>query len=208
MGLLKIVECKGYTRDEAFANLNFNPNHIAISGVNCTQAWTKIGRPLPGTKAFNIFITEQLAEKTKNVPGLGLYIVIDPPIQDIRKRPYSIINNPVEGTRDWTLVYQVREDDLNITELPSGSVNEDGDYIIDSTKTSIDIASIGKVIAECSSKAEALAEAKRLTTDNKRSYTIVPVKIPDLAKISAYCVYTPSAKAKEGTFIAFGFNEE
>ena len=40
MEILQIKECIGYTKDDAFKYLNFDPNHPLIKGTNCTQAWT------------------------------------------------------------------------------------------------------------------------------------------------------------------------
>lgn len=44
-----IKECQGYTKDEAFAFLKFNPNSPLIKGANATQAWNLAGRPMVGT---------------------------------------------------------------------------------------------------------------------------------------------------------------
>ena len=65
MGVLKIIECKGYTKEEAFAGLNFDPNNEIIPGVNATQAWNKAGRPIVGSVAFKRFITEELEKKVE-----------------------------------------------------------------------------------------------------------------------------------------------
>ena len=52
MSILKIVECKGYTKEEAFANLRFDPNSPIIPGTNATQAWNRAGKPIPGSLDF------------------------------------------------------------------------------------------------------------------------------------------------------------
>ena len=193
-----IKECQGYTKDEAFASLKFNPNSPLIKGANATQAWNLAGRPMIGTTKFKQFVVEQLADKTKFAPGYGIHIVMDSNVEDKRKRPYSVINNKTIGTREWKFKYQIREDliDFNIIE-------SDGDE-----DAIITVAERGMVIEECDSKAEALEIAKRLTTQNHKNYSIVAIKVPDKSPISAFVLYTPSKNARVGTFIACGINSE
>lgn len=205
---LKIVECKGFTKEQAFSTLDFSPNRISVRGSNATQAWNKAGNPIPGTYAFKQFAIQQLEEKTHNEPGTGLYIVIDSPVCDIRKRPYNVINVVTEGTRTWKIKYQVRGDKLIKDNLPTTTTDEAGEVVADSTTVNVSIAEIGTVYAEYDTKAEALYAAKELTTKFRRDFTIIPVKVPDIAPVAAYCVYTPSAGTKEGTFIAFGYNKD
>lgn len=208
MSLMKVQECKGFTKEEAFADLDFIPNYIAIPGTNCTQAWNKVGRPLPGTTDFKVFAAEQLAEKTKNVPGLGLYIVVDPPVQDTRRRPYTVINKVVGGTREWAIKYLIFEADIILDEFPTTTTDDNGDIVRDSSFTEPAIAEYGKIINIVDSKALALSTVKDLTAKNKKSYAFFAVKVPDRTPIAGYSIYTPSAGTKEGTYIAFGFNKE
>lgn len=208
MSSLKIKECKGFTKDEAFANLDFIPHHQAISGANCTQAWNKAGRPLPGTKDFKIFAVEQLAEKTKNAPGFGLYIVLDSPSPDTRRRPYSIINNVVDGTREWTFKYLIFQADIICSEFPITSTDDNGDIIKEGTFIEPTITKYGEVVEIVDSKAEAFARVKDLTSENRKSYAFYAVKVPDKMPIAGYSIYTPAQGTKIGTFIAFGYNEE
>lgn len=193
-----IKECQGYTKEEAFANLRFNPNSPLIKGANATQAWNLAGRPTIGTTKFKQFVAEQLADKTKFAPGYGIHIVMDSNVEDKRKRPYSVINNKTIGTREWKFKYQIREDIINYDIIESG----------DHEDVSITVAARGMVIEECDSKAEALEIAKQLTTQNHKHYSIAAIKVPDKSPISAFVLYTPSKNAKMGTFIACGVNEE
>ena len=39
--IIKIKECTGYTKEEAFAGLRFDPNNPLIKGANATQAWVQ-----------------------------------------------------------------------------------------------------------------------------------------------------------------------
>ena len=207
MDKLKIVECHGYTREEAFKDLNFDPACAAIRGNNATQAWIKYGKPIPGTLEFKRFVSQQLMEKTKCVPGLGLHIVLEQPVQDTRKRPYMLVNMIGKGTREWILKYEVREDDIIVDSLPSKSVDFDGTLVDGEEVPDISIAHVGPVIAVCDSKALAIAEAKRLTTLKRRNYSVIPVKVPDKTPISAFTLYTPASNTKEGIFIAFGIDK-
>lgn len=193
-----IKECQGYTKDEAFASLKFNPNSPLIKGANATQAWNLAGRPMVGTTRFKQFIVEQLADKTKFAPGYGIHIVMDSNVEDKRKRPYSVINNKTIGTREWKFKYQIREDIINFDIIESDGYED----------VNITIAERGMVIEECDSKAEALEIAKRLTTQNHKNYSIVAIKVPDKSPISAFVLYTPSKNARVGTFIACGINSE
>lgn len=193
-----IKECQGYTKDEAFASLKFNPNSPLIKGANATQAWNLAGRPMVGTTRFKQFVVEQLADKTKFAPGYGIHIVMDSNVEDKRKRPYSVINNKTIGTREWKFKYQIREDLINFDVIESDGYED----------VNITVAERGMVIEECDSKAEALEIAKRLTTQNHKNYSIVAIKVPDKSPISAFVLYTPSKNARVGTFIACGINSE
>lgn len=190
--LLKIKECEGYNPTEAFANLGFDPNNSLVQNPNVTTAWKRAGRPFPGTLKFKKFAIKQLNKKTRRTPGYGLYVVLDPPQEDTRLLPFKVINPKVEGKRNWTRVFFIREDEINVKE-------EDGEQIVD-------IVTEGNIITECYSKAEAIETMKQLTTMNHKSYSAMAVKVPDRDKLAAMCIYTPSVTAKKGKYVAFGIN--
>ena len=198
MGEPIIKECQGYTKEEAFAGLRFDPNSPLIKGANATQAWNLAGRPTIGTTKFKQFVVEQLADKTKFEPGYGIHIVMDASVEDKRKRPYTVLNNKTVGTREWKFRYQIREDSIICENI------EGEDY----SDVSITVAERGMVVAESDSKAEALELAKQLTSQTHKDYSIVAIKVPDKSPISAFVLYTPSKNAKVGTFIACGINGE
>ena len=209
MGVLKIVECKGYTKEEAFAHLHFDPNSPVIPGVNATQAWHKAGSPIVGSQAFKQFITQQLEWKTKNKPGYGIHIVLSPSKRDIRNRPYTIINNKTEGTREWQFVYQIREDVLDINWEVEPEYDDDGEMIPGTGEgAEISVMETGRIVDVCASKADACKRVKELITATHKCYSILPVKVPNIAPIAAFGIYTPSSNAKEGTFIACGIDKE
>ena len=201
--IIKIKECTGYTKEEAFAGLRFDPNNPLIKGANATQAWVQAGKPTINTNAFKHFVAQQLADKTKYKPGYGIHIVIEPNTEDKRKRPYTIINNKTVGTREWKFMYQIREDILDISYF--GDVEDEE---IDMDQLEISVIERGMVVEECESKAEALDKVKQLITQTHKSYSIIPIKVPNIAPISAFGVYTPSKNAKKGIFIACGVNTE
>ena len=209
MSILKIVECKGYTKEEAFANLRFDPNSPIIPGTNATQAWNRAGKPIPGSLDFKRFVTQQLEEKTKSKPGFGIHIVLDPPIKDVRRRPYTVINNKATGTREWKFVYEIREDILDVNWLANPSIDEDGNMTqVGEDVMEISVVEPGLVVEVCESKSEALEKMKELITQTHKCYSILPIKVPDIAPIAAFGIYTPSSGSKEGTFIACGINKE
>lgn len=203
MATLKIKDCSGYSKEEAFANLNFDPNNVLIKGSNATQAWIKHGRPSPGTKNFKIFAIQQLAEKTKNKPGYGLHIVLEGSVEDNRKRPYFVVNNKTTATREWTIAYLIREDELEAECIP-----DEDSYDENATKIDVNIIKMGQIVDTCESKAEALEKMKQLTTETHKDYTALAVKLPDINAASAFCLYTPGKKTKKGHFIAFGYDKE
>ena len=206
---LEIIECKGFTKEEAFANLKFNPDSPVIPGTNATSAWHRAGSPNVNTVKFKRFIVEQLENKTKNEPGYGVYIVIESPIKDIRKKPFTIVNCKTESTREWKFVYQIREDVLDIKYLSEPIYDDYGELTEESEDSmEISITEPGLIVETCDSKAEALAKMKELITTTHKCYSLIPVKVPDVTPIAAFGFYTPSAGAKKGTYVACGFNKE
>lgn len=208
MDILKIKECKGFTKEEAFKNLKFNPDCSFVKGANATQAWIKYGQPFPGTKDFKIFASQQLAEKTRMQPGYGLYIVLESPVLDTRKKPYTIINNKTQTTREWTFVYLIREDELELTNLPTNELDQYGDEIEDASEIDVSIVKMGNIVGQCESKSKAIQLMKELTSKNHKDYSALAVKVPNINPIAAYSIYTPGANTKEGKFVAFGIDAE
>lgn len=147
-----------------------------------------------------------MQQKTGSQPGYGIHIVIDPPTKDVRTRPYTIVNNKVEGTREWRFVYWIREDVLDVSTEITKSLDEYGEDIEEIADKVISVIETGRIVEMCDSKAEAIDKVKELTSATHKCYSILAVKVPNIAPIAAYCIYTPSASAKEGTFIACGIN--
>lgn len=207
MGVLQIIECKGFSKEEAFAKLKFNPLHPIIPGPNVTCAWKKAGKPVPGTQKFKRFITEILDKKTKNMPGYGVYITLEPGRKDTRKCPFTIISNKPGGIRVWNTVYQIREDELEVNTVKQNNYDDEGNEI-EEENLEISITKPGLIVDTCASKSEALKKMKKLIAANHRCYSMIPIKVPNLAPIAAFGIYNPSINAKEGTFVACGINNE
>lgn len=182
-----IQECRGFTREQAFKDLLFEVTPDLYHS-NVTSAWKKAGKPNPGTVTFKRFMVNELEKRTKFKPGFGIYITVDPGNPDSREFPYSIVKNPIKETRNWIKIYQIREDELK------------------REQDEITITKIGPVVAEYLNLEEATDAVKALICQNKRNYSIVPVKVPDVVPISAYCFYTPSSDAREGIYYAAGVN--
>lgn len=205
MSVLKIVKCKGVDKDDAFKNLNFDPNCKAIPGRNVTYAWKQAGSPALNSKKFIEFITGQLQKKTKNTPGLGVHLSMESWFKDNKIRPYKIYNCKTEGARCWIMKYQICEDEIVEGEIPNYKEDINGELVEDFKTKDIQVTSNGKIIMECDTKQDALTNAKKLTTLTHKNYSIKVVKVPDHTRIAAYCMYSPSIRTTEGTWVAAGF---
>lgn len=193
MELLKIKECKGYSTQEAFKDLNFVADDPLIH-ANVTTSWIHAGKPYPGTSAFKLWAVGVLEKRTHTLPGKGLYIVIKPPILDTRKQPFTVVNDNQRLPKKWIRLYQIREDVI--------SMRKDDDEVIVSIKEE------GPIIEEYPLKKEAIERMKELTSITHKSYSLLCVKVPEENRVSAVCVYTPSKRARKGKYIAFGINAE
>lgn len=203
---IKIKECKGFTKSEAFADLNFDPDCSLIKGANATRAWVLYGKPFPGTEDFRKFAEQQLIEKTKLKPGYGLHIIMENPVLDNRNRPYTVINNKTKSSREWKFVYLIREDQIKLSNIPRKYIDEDGIEVND-TETDVSIIKVGKIVDQCSSKSSAIERMKELTIKNHKDYSALAVKVPDVNPIAAHSIYTPGVNTKEGRFVAFGIDK-
>lgn len=157
---------------------------------NATTKWRNMGEPTFGSPKFIEFAQEFIANK-KITPGGGAYIVKNPAQKDTRLRPYSIVSYKREGKTKWETKYNICEFDAVTREI--GAV----------------------VNNETSTKAEAEAIAKKLTTANKKSYICIKRKevvVDDENKtgndLQFECIYTPSKSAEKGEFYVFGLVQE
>jgi hypothetical protein len=192
---VKVVECKGYTKDEALKQVsNFTTDY------NATTAWVNAGKPTVGTPAFKSFCAEYLKKKTKANKGVGCYITLEAGSADTRLNPYKVFSIPTTQARKFKRVYQILEAEIDVK--TKTITLEDGTEEVQQIPV---LKSVGVVVDEADKKSEAEELMKNLIAENKRSYFINIInKCVEGEPIAAYGVYTPSASAKIGTYIAFG----
>jgi hypothetical protein len=202
MSEIKIVEVKGFSKEEALSTVDFN---TTLKGANATQAWIKAGSPETDSKAFKVFVAEQVKSKFNNAAGVGGYVVVEGGVADSRERPYKVISVATEGARKYKSVHQVIEADLTTKVVKEKVTSEDG---VESTKEVTKVTGytlIGQAVDSGDTKGEALELMKELIAENKKSYVVVNAKVEVSGQaIEAFGLYTPSVSAKVGTYIAFG----
>lgn len=98
------TELTGTTYDEALANAPYG-----IQG-NATQAWKNFQKNNPGIALTDAvkrqWMEEYLTKKSKNLAGVGFYIVNVPAVVSDRKRPYLIENiKNDKGARKYKTAY-------------------------------------------------------------------------------------------------------
>lgn len=196
MEQIKIVETKGFTKDEALSEVNFNATF-----KNATQAWVKAGSPAFGTTNFKTFAAEYLKKSTKNAAGLGAHVVLESGVADSRERPYKVLTVTGKGTRKFKRQYQIVEAELEKKIVKT--TDEDGK--VSEELTVKKVLSLGAVVASADQKGDAEKILKEWITSEKRDYIIQIVSVVvEGEPIASYGLYTPSVSAKKGTYVAFG----
>lgn len=205
---LKIIECTGASKKEAFKDLPYNPDCSYIRGVNVKKAWKKAGSPSPGTTNFKTFMATQVYNVTKNTPGLGVFLEIDKCVMNTRTKPYTVFNYKKVGSSKWVAGYIIREDNVVISDYNVRERDELGRSVITDTIQEAIITKTGPMIEFCMFKKDALNRIKELSKVTQKSYSLIPVKYEPGLKPAATCVYTTSKSAKQGTWITAGFPED
>lgn len=164
--------------DASEANVNFSLFR------NATTMWKKAGSPMIAEE-LNAFLADYLKKTTKNSPGVGCYIVLDPAVQDTRENPYKITNIPTEGKRKFKRVYEL--------------VNSE----------------TGAIIGQADSKDEAMTLAKSIVSEKREELGIGVKHVCRIANVvvegqpEAFTFeYTPSLNAKPGKFLLFGIEAD
>ena len=107
---------------------------------------------------------------------------------------------PTTQARKFKRVYQILEAEIDVK--TKTITLEDGTEEVQQIPV---LKSVGVVVDEADKKSEAEDIMKNLIAENKRSYFINIInKCVEGEPVAAYGVYTPSASAKVGTYIAFG----
>jgi hypothetical protein len=192
---VKVVECKGFTKDEALKSVsNFTTDY------NATTAWINAGKPTVGTPGFKAFCAEYLKKKTKANKGVGCYITLEAGSADTRMNPYKVFSIATTQARKFKRVYQIMEAEIDVKNQTI--TLEDGTEEVKQVPV---LKNVGVVVEEADKKSVAEDLMKQLISLNKRSYFINIVnKCVEGEPVAAYGVYTPSTSAKVGTYIAFG----
>ena len=144
---------------------------------NVTPSWKNANCPVFGTKDFKLFIADVLDKKRlTNTRGVGLIVATDPGSADTRQRPWTYNNNVKEGFRRTKRYFDVR---VKGDETLIGSFEKKGD---------------------------AARAAKAAMVDYKKDmYCEIVYRVVDPEMGIAFTLdYTPSCKAKMGTYVVFG----
>lgn len=175
---MKTVNVKAYSLSDVKKQSPFELT------TNATIAWKKAGSPIAGEE-LKTFLSNYLTKATKNVKGLGCYVVMDQAVSDSRENPYTITNIPTEGKRKFRRIYEL--------------VN----------------SVTGEILGAGASKEAALVEAKKIVSERreelgvgvKHKCRIVEIVVEGNADAFEF-EYTPSQNAKQGTFLLFGHEPE
>lgn len=180
------IPIKAYSLEEALEQITEFKASV-LPNSNCTVAWKRAGSPIFGTEEFNTWCMNTLIKRTKLVAGLGCYVIIDYPKDNTRRNPVYTYKVPNPGIRKYKRVHQIIE------------------VFIDKYKKNKEpiITGLGKVVIEQDTLKEAKETAALLVTETKKNYVIKSVKTAE-DSIEAYCLYSPSKQAKQGTIVFFG----
>lgn len=168
----KRVELMGETKEEALAKAPFE-----IMG-DATQAYKNWKKTATADSDVNDFYRDYLTKKSKNVPGVGFSITIDPAVMDSRERPWKITDVKNEkGKRKYETV-------LELLDVATGKV-------------------LGKVAGK---KTDAKELAKKVIKDGfKGEGVAVYSKQVTLGEPKAFTFkYAPSKSSHAGTYVVFG----
>ncbi len=171
----KKLEVVGATKEEALAKAPFN---IMGDATQKYKIWKKKQENGITEASVKQFMLDYLASKSKNVPGIGFSITLDPAVVDTRMNPYTIKDKKnEEGARKYKTTYQLIDKATN------------------------------EILAEVNeTKAKAKEVAKKLILDGfkgklKCKYT---KQVSEGEPIAFEAEYTPSTGSHPGTYLVFG----
>lgn len=152
--------------------------HYSGDATQAFKNWKQNQKGAVTDREIKEFMLDYLNKKSKNCPGSGFLITVDPAISDTRERPYRIENVLNEGKRKWKTTYVAVDVETGTT--------------------------IGKWDTN---KADALNAIKEMyrSGEYKGNFDLMKVKeVIEGKPIVAKGFYTPSKNTKNGTWIAFG----
>lgn len=175
---MKTVNVKAYSVNDVRKQAPF------ILDTNATLMWKKKGSPIAGPE-LKEFMAEYLLSHTKNAPGVGCYIVLEPCASDTRDNPYRINNIPTTGKRKFKRVYEL--------------VNSETNQVIGSTDSKEDAIKLAKEVVS--------REKDKLGVGVKHICRIATVVTEGESEAFTF-EYVPSQNAKLGSFLLFGIEAE
>lgn len=150
-----------------------------IVTTNVTQSWRNAKCPI-NDKDFKMFAIDMLEKKRlSKAEGVGLIVVVNAGSKDTRKRPYTFVNNVVEGKRVTKKVVELR------------------------------LKSTNELVGEADNKGKAEKLAKELMLEYKQDIVAeIVYRVQDGKDVAFELKYTPSASAEQGRYIVFGNERE
>ena len=150
-----------------------------IVTTNVTQSWRNAKCPI-NDKDFKMFAIDMLEKKRlSKAEGVGLIVVVNAGSKDTRKRPYTFVNNVVEGKRVTKKVVELR------------------------------LKATNELVGEAENKGKAEKLAKELMLEYKQDIVAeIVYRVQDGKDVAFELKYTPSASAEQGRYIVFGNERE
>lgn len=100
----KKVELSGMSKDEALSKAPF---FIQGDATPAFRRWKETYEGPINEAAIRQFMLNYLEKKSKNAPGTGFVITLDPAVADTRERPYKINDRVSHGRRRYAKTYQL-----------------------------------------------------------------------------------------------------
>lgn len=171
----EVIEVTAPSREEAATKLPFSIMKDATMAFN---NWKKKQEGAITEYMKKAWMIEYLETHSKNAPGVGFTITLEPAVADTREHPYSIIDvKNTQGRRTFSRVFQLVDAETHkILALVEG--------------TKLEASKVAKKLIEDGFKGEIEAYITHHVTEGE--------------KLAFKARYTPSKNAHDGTWIAFG----
>ena len=175
----KKTEVVAESREAAKVYVEENLFHVQGDATQAYKNWIEKQGGAVTERDLKEFMLDYLMKKTKNCPGSGFIICVDPAVTDTRERPYKFedVKNE-EGKRVWKKQYK---------------------WIDKDTKTVICSVDTNKTDAK-----NALKELYKSGAYKGNAELYVTKDVEKGQPIVATAKYTPSKNTKNGRFYAFG----
>lgn len=174
----KKVEVVAKSKEAAIEQVESTLFHVNGDATQAYKNWKAEQTQGITERDVKAFMLDYLAKKSKNCPGAGYLITVDPAVADTRERPYKIedIKNE-QGKRKYKKTYQ-------LIDTKSGLV-------------------LGEVQTN---KADAKNLAKKIIKEGFEGKMVCKLahKVIEGQEDVFTAEYAPSKNSKNGTWIAFG----